>query len=147
MSEHDIKESLLKNTVIIGECWLYRGTPHNKFGHCKVRWSGKNVYIHRLSAHLHWGFDLNSPNLILHSIFCLPNCWNPEHLREGTHKDNAQDAILVGKFHYNNQVTTHCPQGHEYTPENTSINSNSGKKYCKECNRQRAAKYRELKHG
>lgn len=134
-----ILEYLNNNTIKMpGECWAFMGKPYGSTGHCKVGFNGKKVMLHRLSAHIHWGFDLDSPTLILHKPLCfLPNCWNPEHLYEGTKKDNAQDSILVGTFHFT-EVTTHCPQGHEYTPENTAINSTSGKKYCKECNRQRA---------
>ena len=132
------KESLLKNTIIDTDCWLYQGAPHGSTGHCKVRWNGKKVYIHRLSAHLHWGFDLDSPTLILHKICCQhPNCWNPEHLYEGTKKDNIQDSILCGT--YKNVIAeaesarTDCPHGHPLD----GVRSN-GKRYCKTCNRIRA---------
>jgi hypothetical protein len=32
-----------------------------------------------------------------------------------------------------NRIKTHCPQGHEYTPENTSVWKN--RRSCKACNR------------
>jgi len=32
-------------------------------------------------------------------------------------------------------LITHCPKGHEYTPENTALNQ--GKRICKACNRER----------
>jgi hypothetical protein len=38
---------------------------------------------------------------------------------------------------------THCPQGHEYAPENT-YTSRSGSRYCKTCNRE-AVKRQRLK--
>lgn len=34
-------------------------------------------------------------------------------------------------------VTTHCPHGHEYTPENTLLNGD-GWRYCRTCNREAA---------
>ncbi len=42
---------------------------------------------------------------------------------------------------------THCPHGHEYTPENTAFSMRKDgivKRYCKECNRLRAARNRAL---
>jgi hypothetical protein len=33
---------------------------------------------------------------------------------------------------------THCPQGHEYTPENTYVSAR-GWRYCRACNRERSA--------
>ena len=139
MSNPNTKESLLTHTVMDGGCWLYQGAPHGSTGHCKVRWDGKKVYIHRVSAHLHWGFDLNSPTLILHKVACShPNCWNPEHLYEGTHRDNAADMKLTGT--YKNVIAeresakTHCPHGHPLDGM-----TNRGKRYCLTCNRLRAA--------
>lgn len=82
--------------------------------------------------------------LILHIRECPnKNCWNPNHLYEGTHRDNVLDSVAIGTHNFvqPERITTHCPQGHEYTPENTAINSNSGKKYCKQCNRIRAKQY------
>jgi hypothetical protein len=34
---------------------------------------------------------------------------------------------------------THCPQGHEYTPENTYVSARRGR-YCRACNRERSAR-------
>src|SRR6188474_3073353 len=134
MRPPNTKESLMANTVIVGTCWLYKGAQEHG-GHCKVRWKGKKVFIHRLSAHLHWGFNMDSDVLILHKIPCMnPNCWNPEHLYEGTHQDNVNDMLVLGTF--KNVIAeaesqkTNCPQGHPLD----GIRGN-GKRYCKTCNR------------
>lgn len=62
----------------------------------------------------------------------------------GTHQDNMQDAIDAGRgcavFHASK---TECPQGHEYTPENTYVyESKRGytKRHCRTC---RADKIRQ----
>lgn len=60
----------------------------------------------------------------------------PTNLCYGTHQQNMQDAIKAGRhaavFH---SAKTHCPQGHEYTPENTYLSTNGGytKRYCRAC--------------
>jgi hypothetical protein len=38
-------------------------------------------------------------------------------------------------------MRTHCPSGHEYTPENTGID-NRGGRFCRECGRNRARRYK-----
>ena len=125
----------------ISGCWIYQGpdATSNK-EHCRVKFNNKMIYVHRLSAHLHWGFDLDSSMLILHDAFCVsPKCWNPQHLREGTQQENMQDSVLVGTFKNviaeERKQATHCKWGHEFTPENTRIRP--GGRECKECQRER----------
>jgi hypothetical protein len=61
-------------------------------------------------------------------------CVNPAHLEPVTRKVNLGRSPLVGRGAGTAQTAkTHCPQGHEYTPENTRIAR--GKRYCKTCHR------------
>lgn len=52
-----------------------------------------------------------------------------ENLEWGTPSKNAQDRVKHGTDA--NSSKTHCPQGHEYTAKNTSVNRGSRK--CKKC--------------
>lgn len=51
------------------------------------------------------------------------------NLRWGSRSDNAKDRVRNGI--HNNAKKTHCPQGHEYTPENTYVYGT--KRVCKTC--------------
>jgi len=59
----------------------------------------------------------------------LPN------LRYGTHSENMQDTIRHGTNR--NAAKTHCPRGHEYTPQNTLL-LKSGSRVCRACFRERS---------
>jgi hypothetical protein len=61
-----------------------------------------------------------------------PSCVNPSHLWIGTARDNALDRSAKRRTF--NVRKTHCPKGHEYTPENTYLTS-SNRRSCKECAR------------
>lgn len=52
-------------------------------------------------------------------------CVNPDHLEPVTGSENT-----FRSDHAERKVT-HCPQGHEYTPENTIVRG--GKRYCRTC--------------
>lgn len=59
-----------------------------------------------------------------------------ENLRWDTRSANQLDSVRNGSHHMANR--THCPKGHEYTPENT-YRYPGGNRACNECRRQ----YRE----
>lgn len=58
----------------------------------------------------------------------------PENLYWGTMSDNMQDAKRHGRNWEANK--THCPYGHEYTPENTVLHYSGNKRRCRTCSRQ-----------
>lgn len=64
------------------------------------------------------------------------------NLRYGTRSDNERDKVRHGTHNFAHR--THCPQGHEYTPENTG--NDRGRRRCLACNRDRCrARYSAAK--
>ena len=59
-----------------------------------------------------------------------------ENLAYGTPSENQLDSVRHGTHFMASK--THCPAGHEYTPENTRIYR--GKRNCRACNRIRMQK-------
>ena len=55
-----------------------------------------------------------------------------DNLAFGTHEENQQDIIRHGTNVNANK--THCPKGHEYTPENTIFHS--GSRFCRACRKE-----------
>lgn len=68
-----------------------------------------------------------------------PVCVAPEHLQWGSHSDNARDCVEAGRNANANK--THCPEGHELTPENTYVYPSDSARECRIC---RAARAREI---
>lgn len=101
-----ILKKLLYNRAIDEStgCWLHHGSidPNSGYGiicHHQIRYR-----VHRLSAHIYLGFDLDSELQINHKSICPNrNCWNPDHIYVGTQKENMIDRA---------NSLTHCPQGH-----------------------------------
>ncbi|MET8378015.1 NUMOD4 motif-containing HNH endonuclease [Streptomyces microflavus] len=57
------------------------------------------------------------------------------NLAWGTHSENMADCLKHGT--HPEARKTHCPAGHEYSPENTVVRVN-GKRRCRACQRERA---------
>ena len=99
-------------------------------GYGQLSVNGEKVLVHRLA----WSLANNRPvpdgQHILHSCD-NPPCCEPTHLRLGTAADNAADRATKGR--HGQSKKTHCPQGHEYTAENTY--TCRGWRYCRVCKR------------
>lgn len=65
------------------------------------------------------------------------DCVNPNHLEPVTCKENVyRSPIAPGAI---NGRKTHCPSGHEYSPENTYVHLRYGKypgRLCRTCQRE-----------
>lgn len=104
-------------------------------GRCVVNLSKggppKGHYIHRLVLEAFWGpcpdghvachYDDDSSNNHL------------DNLRWDTRSGNEYDKVRNGGHHQTNK--TECPQGHEYTPENTYVDP-KGSRNCRTCSRE-----------
>lgn len=144
-----IKKILFENRMVhpVTGCWLWMGRC-NKEGYGVISLPdettarGRRDYsVHRLA---YAEFKGEPQNSVLHIPLCFfKNCFWPEHLYDGTQKDNVGDMIILGtgRNKYGGFERTHCIREHPLTPENTRIDKN-GHKICKLCGQERMRKYR-----
>jgi hypothetical protein len=121
-------------------CWLWIGFTNSKgYGH--IWYGGRMRLAHRVS----WEIERGSvqDGLCLDHLCRVRCCVNPDHLEPVT----IQENIRRGDTGINHRSKTHCPQGHEYTENNTYKQSHSagqiggGGRICRECQRAYHRKY------
>jgi hypothetical protein len=123
----------IKSTGYITPCWLWTLHTVGK-GYGEVRDYHTNKLVHRVAAEL-WLPDFKSFLSVLHKCD-IPRCFNPEHLFQGTQKDNVRDSVVKGR--HKEVRKTHCAQGHEFSLENTIRWKN--KRICRICRDKRNRK-------
>ena len=119
-------------------CWLWLGArgggrpdaPYNTYG--IFRYRGKNTQAHRLSWIIANG-GIPDGLMVLHRCD-TPLCVRPDHLFLGTQSENMKDAAAKKRLWQSR--TTHCPQGHPYSEENTIVRP-GGWRYCRICRREK----------
>lgn len=76
-------------------CWLWTGCINKATGYGQFWINGKTHMTHRLSLSHSLGRSVGTGLVTRHK--CTNKlCLNPEHLQEGTYKDNYADSIIDG---------------------------------------------------
>lgn len=68
---------------------------YDRSGYGRVRYQGKTRFAHRVAYQVFVG-PIPEGLCVLHSCH-TPACINPDHLRVGTPKDNAEDRVRAGR--------------------------------------------------
>lgn len=89
-------DSAMRRTTVNKEtgCWEFNGelTPN---GYGRVKLDGKRVRLHRVSFSRLVG-RIQEGIFVCHHCD-VRNCWNPDHLFLGTHRDNVRDMWSKGR--------------------------------------------------
>lgn len=108
-------------------CWLWRASKSSN-GYGRINLDDGEGIAHRVAYELAIGPIPEGHQI--HHVCRVKDCVNPDHLKAVAPVDHAQEHLR-----------THCPRGHEYTPENTylSVSSKTGwqSRLCRTCVRKR----------
>lgn len=121
-------------------CWIWKASGNDAGYGQFFPVKGVRVYVHRFS-YLYFIGEIPERHEIEHE--CRNRgCVNPFHLDVLTHIENCRRGT-AGEKSKLRPKPTHCPQGHEYTAENTLRWSVHGGRWkvrrCKSCEEQRMA--------
>lgn len=117
-------------------CWEWIGARDVRgYGlHHGVR---RKYLAHRVSYAMAYG---EVKGLDLDHLCRNRACVRPDHLEAVSHRENCRRGNGWAGL---NARKTHCPQGHEYTPENTKIvfkkTQPNGGRVCRACRREKNA--------
>ena len=128
------------------ECWPWKGSLSRGYGH--IKYDAVNTSVHRVAYELTIGpipvgLDLDhvchSNDKTCRGGPTCPHraCCNPAHLEPVPKSVNSKRGRIGDRTRERAALITHCPYGHEYTPENTWVDKN-GARFCRTCNRDKA---------
>lgn len=117
-------------------CWLWTGAI-NSGGYSNMKHGDKYTCAHRVSYEFYRGPI--PEGMVVDHLCRVKSCVNPSHMEIVTQRTN----VLRGDV-----PTTHCPNGHEYTSDNTYLSKQKRgwvSKNCRICTIERAKEYRRKK--
>lgn len=110
-------------------CWVWQGLKSNN-GYGRMNFHGKVRNPHRIIMRLL--NRIKDEKLYVDHTCRNSSCVNPDHLRMVTPQINSIENN--DGFANKNANKTHCPEGHEYTKENTyTFRSMGRRRICKIC--------------
>jgi hypothetical protein len=118
-------------------CWNWASGLWNGYG--SFYFQNKRYKAHRFSFLIAQGFE---PNVCRHKCDNR-KCVNPDHLENGTYKDNTRDMMQRGRWRNQHIDKTHCINGHELSEENISRSGN--KRTCRMCSKTRQHTFKQKK--
>ena len=129
-----IERVLRRSERVESGCWLYQGSLDSG-GYSCLRIGQRNDRGHRITWQAANG-EIPEGKHIDH-LCRIRSCVNPEHLEPVTVRENTfMRALWVGDL----PKQTHCPNGHEMTPENIYHRPDNGSRQCRACIRNRSKK-------
>lgn len=128
-------------------CWI-SNYAIRRDGYVRIRYNSSIMLLHRASMCAFYNIEYNDYKIdTRHNNGCIRACFNPEHLKPGSHYDNIQDAKNSGSYEKDRGVI--CPKcGRKYTTVTNKNGASKGKsqQYCKHCqNERRRKKYHDSK--
>ncbi len=119
-------------------CWLWLGSISEKgYGSIGVPVDGK---IKMRYTHCVTYREFIGPvpdGLELDHLCRVRSCCNPHHCEPVTHQENCRRGLGGEPAGALKRGRTHCPKGHEYTPENTYRCHGNGR-FCRQCSIERS---------
>lgn len=128
------------------DCWPWtKTTTDHGYGYVRVNGAGRPTHrvayeyaVGPIPPGLELDHRCHTPDCTLGEQCPHRRCCNPRHLKPVTLAENSSSqrsarTAITGAIQ---RAITHCPQGHEYTPENTRIDKR-GWRTCRQCMRER----------
>lgn len=121
---------LLARTIKTESCWIFQGA-HNGHGYIRISIESKPQYVHRLAHEVFIGpipdgFEVDH----VKAKGCTSTaCINPNHLEAVPRTVNLERSDWPPNML---KKRTHCNNGHEYSKNNTYIDTN-GARNCRIC--------------
>ena len=104
-------------------CTVWTGLISRQ-GYARFSIGNTDFRAHKLAYE--WVHGSVADGLVIDHLCRVRHCVNVAHLEAVSHAENMRRGAWARK--------THCPQGHEYTPENTYV-AKTGWRSCRECHR------------